>query len=166
MDDTFALFRRKTDKSEFFNQLNSISCLVFTTEDEKDSTLPFLDVLVNRRKDHFLTSVYRKPAFPASYLRWNAFAPLKRKISLVEILTHRAMNICSSSTLTDELNTIRRIFNDNGYPTTVVERTIRFKHQGTSAWTKEGCCLPQTPIQRSSIWKVFQVHQNESSINL
>ena len=59
VDDTFALFRRKTDKLEFFNQLNSISCLVFTTEDEKDSTLPFLDVLVNRRKDHFLTSVYR-----------------------------------------------------------------------------------------------------------
>ena len=89
--------------------------------------LPFLDVLVIRRKDHFLTSVYRKPAFPASYLKWNAFAPLKRKISLIEVLTHRAMHICSSSTLTDELNNIRKIFNDNGYPATVVEQTIRRK---------------------------------------
>ena len=48
-------------------------------------------------------------------------------MGLIEIVTHRAIHICSTSTLSDELSKIRRIFEDNGYPVSVIDKTIRQK---------------------------------------
>ena len=126
-DDTFAIFKFKYESLLFFTELNSASNLEFTMEEEENSKLPFLDVLVQRKEDSCITSVYRKPTFSGSYLRWNSFSPYKRKVGLIEILTHRAIHICSTSTLSDELNKIRSIFEDNGYPASVIDKTIRQK---------------------------------------
>ena len=127
IDDTFAIFNSKDESLLFFNQLNSVSSLQFTMEEEENRKLPFLDVLVQKQEGTFITSVYRKPTFSGSYLRYSSYAPHCRKVGLIEILTHRALHICSSSTLSDELNKIRRIFEDNGYPASVIEKTIRHK---------------------------------------
>ena len=70
-------------------------------------TLPFLDVLVEKKDLEFVTSIYRKPTFTGQYIRWNSFCPMKRTTSLISTLFHRALVICSKSTLENELSYIR-----------------------------------------------------------
>ena len=139
VDDTFALFHKETDFKKFLNSLNSLHpSLKFTFEKEINNTLSFLDVLVTKSENHFVTSVYRKPTFTGQYIHWNSFGPKQRKSNLIDTLTHRALKICSASTLQQELNTIRTILAGNGYPEYLINSRItktifRFKQL-----TKEG----------------------------
>ena len=100
------------------------SSLRFTFEKELNSSLPFLDVLVEKHKTGFITSVYRKSCFTGQYVHWDSFSPTKRKINLVTTLVYRAMFICSSSRLQAELDKIRSILVVNGYPNHII--TSRF----------------------------------------
>ena len=59
--------------------------------------------------------------------KWNSFVPLNRKLSLIDTLTHRAVNICSKSMLPEELKKIRSLFEDNGYPSHIVDSRIKKK---------------------------------------
>ena len=43
------------------------------------------------------------------------------------MLTHRALNICSKSTLPEELKKIRTLFQDNGYPISIIDSRIKRK---------------------------------------
>ena len=100
VNDTFAIFENEDNCGKFHSSLNSLhSSLRFTFEKELNSSLPFLDVLVEKHKTGFITSVYRKPTFTAQYIHWDSFIPMKRKINLVATLVHRARFICSSSKL-------------------------------------------------------------------
>ena len=99
------------------NCLNSLHpSLKFTNEIETNNSLPFLYVLVTKSDNKFITSVYRKPTFTGQYIHWNSFGPKQRKTNLIDTLTHRALKICSKSTLKHELENIRSILVKNGYP--------------------------------------------------
>ena len=64
VDDTFSLFHKETEFQKFLNYLNSLHpSLKFTNEIETNNSLPFLDVLVTKSDNKFITSVYRKPTF-------------------------------------------------------------------------------------------------------
>ena len=91
------------------------------------SDFALLDVLVERNDHEFATSVYRKPTFTGQYIRGNSFCPMKRKTSLISTLVHRALIICSKSTLQNELSNIRSILINNGYPEAVVNAVITKK---------------------------------------
>jgi len=80
-----------------------------------------------KTKSIFIASFYSIFFQSGSYVKWDSFSPYKRKVSLLQTLTHRAMQICSTTTLSDELTNIRRIFRDNGYPNDVIEKSIRQK---------------------------------------
>ena len=67
--------------------------------------LPFLDVYVERIDVGLETSVYRKPTFTGQYLRWESFSPLKRKISPISTLVHRALMICTKRILNERNRT-------------------------------------------------------------
>ena len=62
---------------------------------EADQTLSFLNVKVDKSEKLFQTLVYRKPTFTGRYMRWDSFAPSKRKANLIETLVHQALVICS-----------------------------------------------------------------------
>ena len=127
VDDTFSLFDNEESSEKFLNRLNQIPSLEFTIEKEENGKLPFLDVLIEKSNNDFITSVFRKPSFAATYQKWSSFVPLSRKLNVIGTLTHRALCICSKSTLSNELKNIRRIFHDNGYPPAVVDVQIRRK---------------------------------------
>ena len=101
--------------------------LKFTNETEQNMKLPFLDVLVEKTQAGLITSVYRKPTFSGLYTRFNSFCPLTRKRSLVHILVHRAMKICSPSALDAELAFLKEVFCKNGYPEHFVTSCIKRK---------------------------------------
>ena len=128
VDDTFALFENEVDSEAFLTHLNSLhASLKFTSEKEVNQSLPFLDVLVTKSNNSFITSIYRKATFTGEYIRWNSFGPRTRKTNLIATLTHRALKICSKPTLQQELDTIRSLFIKNGYPESVINSRISKK---------------------------------------
>ena len=128
VDDTFVIFQNEKESEEFLIRLNSLhSSLQFTFEKEKNNSLPFLDVHVEHTKGCYETKVYRKPTFTGQYLRWESFTPIKRKASLVSTLVHRALKICSKGQLKEEINRIKKILLDNGYPEDFVLEQISKK---------------------------------------
>ena len=128
VDDTCVIFESERDCDLFHEKLNRLHpALKFTIEEEQNNSLSFLDVLVEKEGSEFLTSVYRKPTFSGHYIRWNSFSPKDRKIGLIKTLVHRALMICSKNKLGSELDTIKRIFIENGYPENVTSACIKEK---------------------------------------
>ena len=127
VDDTFVIFQNEKESEEFLIRLNGLhSSLQFTFEKENNS-LPFFDVHVEHTKGSYETKVYRKPKFTCQYLRWESFTPIKRRASLVSTLVHRALKVCSKSKLKEEINRIKEILLDNGYPEDFVRKQISKK---------------------------------------
>ena len=134
VDDTFVMFDRQSDIVDFHKVLNNLHpCLEFTCELEKNNTLPFLDVLVERTNDEFVTSVFRKPTFTGQYVRWNSFCEKRRKRNLVKTLVHRARMICSPPKLPAELEFIKSTLSKNGYPEGFVQRIFKSQLDETKA---------------------------------
>ena len=127
-DDTFAIFGSELDCDHFKGKLNLLHpALKFTVEKEQNNSLNFLDVLVEKDGTGFLTSVCRKPTFTGQYIRWNSFGPKTRKISLIKTLVHRALMICSKTKLGSELDKIKQLLIENGYPADVLLSCINQK---------------------------------------
>ena len=64
VDDTFLLFRASSHVEKFNRYLNAQhSRIKFTVEREKNGSLPFLDVFIQKNGTVFETSTYRKPTF-------------------------------------------------------------------------------------------------------
>ena len=128
VDDTFAIFKQEGDVDDFLVTLNCLHpALKFTFEKEQDGKLPFLDILVERTELGFETSVYRKPTFSGQYIRWESFRPRKRKTNLIATLVHRALMICTKNKLKQEIDFIKKILLDNGYPENIVLKHISKK---------------------------------------
>ena len=118
----------EAEADEFLTKLNCLhSSLKFTFEKEKGKCLPFLDVYVKRTDVGLGTSVYRKPTFTGQYSRSESFSPLKRKISLISTLVHRALMICSKRRLNEEIERIKKILLNNGYPKNIINTQITKK---------------------------------------
>ena len=139
VDDTFAIFDHETEADEFLIKLNCLyPSLGFTFEKEKGKCLPFLDVYVERTDVGFETCVYRKPTFTGQYLRWESFSPLKCKLRLISTLVHRALMICTKRRLNGEIERIKKILLDNGYPINVINAQITKKIAQFSAFKRFG----------------------------
>jgi hypothetical protein len=53
VDDAFALIHGDGDQEEILHQVSSISLTVqFTLEQEKDGSLPFLNIIISESKEH------------------------------------------------------------------------------------------------------------------
>ena len=125
VDDTFAIFNYEAKADEFLTKLNCLHpSLKFTFEKEKGKCLPFLDVYVEKTDVGLETSVYQKPTFIGQYLHWETFSPVKRKINLSSILVHRALMICTKRRLNEEIERIKKILLDNGYPKNIINTQI------------------------------------------
>ena len=156
VDDMFSIFTTEAQCDQLFAVLNSLHpSLKFTVEKEENGVLPFLDVKIEKSTNECLTSFYRKPTFTRLYTNWNSFEPTKRKTNLVGTLVHRALNICSKSKLQEELNQIRSILLQNGYPEIVINSSIKNKISRFNFEPKEG---PQRcPVYLKLPWigKIF-----------
>ena len=75
----------------------------------------------------FLTSVYSKPTFTGKYIRWNSFSPKRRKISLIKTLVHMAVMTCSKTKLGSELDNIKQLLIENGYPEDILLACLKEK---------------------------------------
>ena len=125
VDDTFSLFESESVSQTFFELLNGLHpALRFTVEVEQDHRLPFMDVAVERVGDRFVRSVYRKPTFTGLYTRWDSFTSTGQKINLIKSLASRAKKICSAEKIDAEIQTLKELFVNNGYPSQLVDRIV------------------------------------------
>nr|VZI38575.1 unnamed protein product [Spirometra erinaceieuropaei] len=124
VDDTFVIIDQ--DKISYYEELlNSIiPDLQFTMEEEVESELSFLDVLICRQPDGKLaTSVYRKPTNTLQMLSYNSNHPLQHRRNCVRTLYRRVETHCSTPVAKlDEMKLLQELFRANGYPRTFVER--------------------------------------------
>ena len=126
VDDIFILLPNAGCLNDFKDYMNQKhSNINFTSEEEVNNSLPFLDVNVIRHNSTFVTSVYRKPTFSGVYTNYDSFIPQNYKSSLVSSLLYRAYTICSNWKLIHvEFEAIKSIMLKNGYPTHLLDRSI------------------------------------------
>ena len=107
--------------------LNSINPHIqFTFKEEKDRSLPFLDVLLSHQPDgSILTLVFCKPTHTDKYLHFSSHHPLSHKIAVIKILFTRASSLSSSlvERSTEETH-VTQALRMNGYPTCLIQRSV------------------------------------------
>ena len=57
-------------------------------------------------------------------LQWDSYCPVKYKVGLVRCLVNKPLRICSDAKLNDELEFLREVFLNNGYPIGVVNKFV------------------------------------------
>ena len=134
-----------------------------------DGTLPFLDILLH---PDLSISVYRKRTHTDSYTHYSTSAPQSTKDSLIRSLTRRAYDICSPQHLQHELDHIRTVLLNNGYPlsriTHVMHRTKQSIDLPASAPTQTDkhsvkVFIPYYPHVNKQISSILQRHSVSSS---
>ena len=133
VDDTLAIIKKDADINKLLTILNSFhSSIQFTIEpeNEKDQSIPFLDILIRRhsvrKTSWFSSSIYKKPTFTGLILKWNSFVPLYYKRGAISSMVYRAIRITSDYVSLDkEFIFIRQIAVSNGYPLSFVLNVIR-----------------------------------------
>ena len=96
VDDTLTI-AKEGSINHILQQLNSFHPNTqFTFEIESSGRIPFLDILIIRKKSSIETTVYRKCTDTGIYLNWFSFAPNTWKRGTLKNLVYRAYNICST----------------------------------------------------------------------
>ncbi|BHF72983.1 hypothetical protein SprV_0401605600 [Sparganum proliferum] len=126
VDDIFAIATTETDVAALLNAANQAHpSIKFTLEMESAGSLPFLDVLLNRRSDGSIRrSVYRKKTWSGQYTNFASFVPLQQKRNLVRCLAQRARKICSTDSIEEELRKIQGLLRENGYPDRFIAKNL------------------------------------------
>ena len=126
LDDTFLLFRQKSQCKKFLDYLNSKhGSIKFTLEHEENNCLSFLDVLVKRENSEFSTSVFRKNTFSGLAMSYFSHCCKLFKINGVKTLLHRAFNICSSNfAFRKEISFLKNCFFKNGFPYKIFNKEV------------------------------------------
>ena len=83
--------------------------------------LKFLDVLIKKKGDKFLTTVCRKPTVTGQYLNFQSYCNKRRKTGLIKTLFNR---ICSPELFSEELIVLKVILQKNCYPCKLVGRIL------------------------------------------
>lgn len=126
VDDVFVVWPHgRQTLDEFLEHANrQHRNIQFTMELEENNTLPFLDVLVEKRNGDIQFKVYRKPTHTDRYLHATSHHHPKQKRGLMNTLVHRAKTICSENHLQSELDHLRGALIDNGYRPREIERAL------------------------------------------
>ncbi|XP_068707249.1 uncharacterized protein [Montipora foliosa] len=118
VDDTMAKIHENAVDS-FSEHLNSIDQHIqFTSEQEKDGRIPFLDTCVSINQDGSTKiSVYRKPTHTDQYLNFQSNHHLQHKRAVVNTLMLRAQTLVTENDdRTRETQHVKQALKMNNYP--------------------------------------------------
>ena len=149
VDDVF-LIVHKTYLQELLEQINNLHPQTqFTKKEENNSSLPFLDILVQRNHGKtVLVKIYSKPMHTNQYLKYTSHNPTSAKQSVITALFDRADNVVSKKNdKIEEKHHILAVLQQNGYPKEFIQRTVK-KHHRRKEQPREH---PEEPKQTKSI---------------
>ena len=100
-------------------------------ETETNNTIPFLETLVTRDSDGYLsTSVYRKPTHTDQYLAYDLHHPQFVKRSVVKCLYDKSKHLIPKpSVISQEKKHLSSVLFSNGYPFSFVKNITETKKQ-------------------------------------
>ena len=127
VDGVFFILRR-CNLEQFFQHINNLHPKTkFTMEKEENSTIPFLDILIQRNQDGTISvKVYRKPTHTNQYLSFTSHHSTRSKQSVVTALFNRAENVITNNTeLKQEQQHITKVLQSNGHNKQLIDKTRR-----------------------------------------
>ena len=80
----------------------------FTFEEENDETVPFLDIVISRKRNNITIAVYRKSTCNDICLNWNAFAPAMHERGILKTLMEKVFVVCSTDQLLKRIKISRK----------------------------------------------------------
>ena len=108
------------------DEMTLISGMNFTIERSVENTLPFLNVLVEKRNNVFKTTVYRKPTDNGKCLNAISECPDRYKQSVIKGFFIRAKNLSTDrEDMLVEIGRSKQILINNGYSNKDVDAEIR-----------------------------------------
>ena len=125
VDDVFAVIKARF-KRKILEWLNSQAPTIeFTIEEEKDGTLPFLDLKIHRKEDDsIIFLIYRKPTNTDRYIMESSFHHRTHKAAAFNSMIYRTLNIpLEEKERKEELDKIYQIAAVNGYIRTSLSAT-------------------------------------------
>ena len=126
VDDCFVDVRDTEHLLKLIRAFESKSVLRFTYELSQDNVIPFLDVVVERGNDRFITSVYRKPTNTGQTLNADSECPTRYKNSVIRAFVRRAIRTCSTFDLMhQEFTRVKQLLANNGYRNKDVDNEIK-----------------------------------------
>ena len=127
VDDIFCLFDHIDHAKLFLNYLNKQHvCIKFTLEEEENSKLPFLDVLISKLEGgQFHLTTYRKPTNTGLLTNFTSFCSYSYKVGLIKTLVDRVHKINSDVESRDfDLNFVAKVLQKNQFPLTLIRRVM------------------------------------------
>ena len=99
-------------------------------EREGNSTIPFLDALIQRNQDGTISvKVYRKPTHTNQYLSFTSHHSTRSKQNVITALFNRAENVITNiKELKQEQQHITKVLQSNGYSKQFIDKTRRQWH--------------------------------------
>ena len=125
IDDIFIIVRDEDHLNKIKDDMERQSVLNFTYELNVNGKLPFLDILVEESQQEYKTKVYRKPTDFGACINFEGQCPDRYKISAIRSYLIRANKFCTSRyELKNEINNIKQILVNNGFPNWLIDNEI------------------------------------------
>ena len=124
VDDVFLIFKHRDHVQNFLNFVNSLhGNIKFTCEEEKTSSIPFLDLLIKRyNNESYNTEIYRKTTDTGLYTSPNSFCDFKYKRNMIKGLIYRSWTLPSTyDNSVKSVNKLLTILQNNGYSKSLLE---------------------------------------------
>jgi hypothetical protein len=124
VDDLILLLDKNYINSTLDAFNNYYPSLQFTMEIENNNSIPFLDIKIIRSYNKLIFDWYTKPTFSGRFLNWFSNHNQKQKINSLRGMRDRVSKICDPSLKSKNLNKLKDIFLNNGYPDRLVKKIL------------------------------------------
>ena len=161
VDDTFVLFKEKHHADLFLDFINSYhQNIQFTMEQESNNCLSFLDIMVYRQNNQFLTGIFRKKTFTGLGLNFFSHCPFSFKLNSCKTLLSRAFTLTSSwFKFHEEVMFLKSYFNKNCYPSFLFDKILNKFLDGIFK-----PCLPTHDVPKKQMYVSLPFVYNYSDV--
>jgi hypothetical protein len=109
-----------TDTTDTYTLLDNFNgatpTMQFTTEEEQNDSINFLDITITRDRNHFTLDIYRKLTATDSIIPQDSYHPIEQKLSTIHYLQNRiATYPTDKQNKRKETQIVDHILFDNNY---------------------------------------------------
>ena len=164
VDDVFCIWSgTQRQLNQFLNHINSLfPTIKFTLETEQENSINFLDLTILKTSNRLEFSIYRKPTQTDCIIPASSQHPLSHKHAALHSMIHRLIKTpLSPPNYNNELNIIKQIALNNGYPLSLVQNILKNKIRKHSL----SLIFPIIPTQKQPSYSKL-LFTGEASINI
>lgn len=96
----------------------------FTVEEEKDQSVPFLDVKIIRRETTLITDWYTKPTYSGRYINFQSYHATKIKTNFIINMKNKITQVSHEELIQNNLKKLYNTLRSNSYPANLLKKLI------------------------------------------